>query len=68
MPLWAFSVLSDWMMLGVTLILSFAALWYAAFLAIEQAHHSKQQMEAIEEIRGLVQRLVDKYVETPHKP
>lgn len=31
-PLWFFGILSDRQMLGITLVLSWAALWYESFL------------------------------------
>lgn len=36
-PLWLMNVIDDRMMLGVTLVLSWAALWYTAILSIYEA-------------------------------
>lgn len=36
-PLWLFGGLSDRAMLGITLVLSWAALWYAGYVAILEA-------------------------------
>lgn len=47
-PLWAFGVLSEWMMLGVTLVLSFAALWYAAIIAVEETRHANELRAMLE--------------------
>lgn len=44
-PLWIAGKLSDQAMLGITLALSWAALWYAAFIAIQEARHAKEQRE-----------------------
>lgn len=36
-PLWLMNVIDDRMMLGITLVLSWAALWYTAILSIYEA-------------------------------
>lgn len=36
-PLWLMGGIDDHAMLGLTLVLSWAALWYAAFIAIMEA-------------------------------
>lgn len=36
-PLWLMEIIDDRMMLGVTLALSWAALWYTAILSIYEA-------------------------------
>lgn len=36
-PLWLMGYINEKAMLGVTLVLSWAALWYAAFIAIMEA-------------------------------
>lgn len=36
-PLWLFGLIDDRMMLGITLVLSWGALWYTAILAIYEA-------------------------------
>lgn len=35
-PLWLSGLISDRTMLGITLVLSWAALWYSAFIAVVQ--------------------------------
>jgi len=40
-PLWLTDKINDRMMLGVTLVLSWAALWYAAALFIYEARKDK---------------------------
>lgn len=36
-PLWLLGTIDDRMMLGITLVLSWAALWYSAVIAIMEA-------------------------------
>lgn len=36
-PLWLMNLIDDRMMLGITLVLSWGALWYTAILAIYEA-------------------------------
>jgi hypothetical protein len=36
-PLWLMNLINDRMMLGITLVLSWAALWYTAILSIYEA-------------------------------
>lgn len=33
-PLWLMGLINDRMMLGITLVLSWAALWYSAYIAL----------------------------------
>lgn len=40
-PLWVFGVLTDRQMLGITLVLSWAALWYAAYIALIQSNNGR---------------------------
>lgn len=44
-PLWLLDLLSDRAMLGITLALSWAALWYAALLAIQAARHARKRTD-----------------------
>lgn len=36
-PLWLMNKINDHAMLGLTLVLSWAALWYSAYIAIQEA-------------------------------
>jgi hypothetical protein len=40
-PLWLLDKINDRMMLGITLVLSWAALWYTAILTIYEARRDK---------------------------
>lgn len=40
-PLWLFGMISDRAMLGLTLVLSWAALWYSAYIAIREAQRDE---------------------------
>lgn len=40
-PLWYYNKLDDRMMLGITLVLSWAALWYTAVLTIYEARRQR---------------------------
>lgn len=40
-PLWLSNRISDRNMLGLSLVLSWAALWYAAFVAIQESRHAR---------------------------
>jgi len=40
-PLWYFNAIDDRQMLGITLVLSWAALWYAAALFIYEARKQR---------------------------
>ncbi len=40
-PLWLANVIDDRMMLGITLVLSWAALWYTAILSIYEAKRDR---------------------------
>jgi len=40
-PLWLTGGIDDHAMLGLTLVLSWAALWYAAIVAIMEAHRDQ---------------------------
>jgi hypothetical protein len=39
-PLWLLGIIDEQMMLGITLVLSWAALWYAAFVAVLEARRA----------------------------
>lgn len=41
-PLWLLNIISDRAMLGITLALSWAALWYEAFNAVQISHDAKE--------------------------
>lgn len=59
MPLWGFGLLSEWMMLGVTLVLSFAALWYAAIIAIQETRHANASLASQERFQTRVEVKID---------
>lgn len=40
-PLWLMNMINDRMMLGITLVLSWAALWYSAFIAIQVSNNEE---------------------------
>ena len=40
-PLWLMGTIDDRMMLGITLVLSWAALWYTAILSIYEAKRER---------------------------
>jgi hypothetical protein len=40
-PLWLMNLINDRMMLGITLVLSWAALWYTAILSIYEAKRNR---------------------------
>jgi hypothetical protein len=40
-PLWLMGTIDDRMMLGITLVLSWAALWYTAILTIYEAKRER---------------------------
>lgn len=42
-PLWLLDLISERAMLGITLVLSWMALWYAALLAIQSARHARER-------------------------
>lgn len=42
-PLWLMDLLSDRAMLGITLALSWAALWFSAALFVFEAHEAKKR-------------------------
>lgn len=62
LPMWATGILSEWAMLGVTLVLSFAALWYAAFISIQAAQHEAKLMAVLGEIRGAQEAIESRLV------
>ena len=41
-PMWLLGSIDDHAMIGITLALSWAALWYAAFIAIQEARHARR--------------------------
>lgn len=41
-PLWLLDKINDRMMLGITLVLSWAALWYTAILSIYEAKKERK--------------------------
>lgn len=55
-PLWLLGAIGDHAMLGVTLVLSWAALWYAAFLAIQNARQTRElgnRLDALARLLGV---------------
>lgn len=44
-PLWLFGVIDEQLMLGITLVLSWAALWYTAILSIYEAKKAEKEKE-----------------------
>lgn len=42
-PLWLMNKIDDRMMLGITLVLSWAALWYSAFIAIQVTPNGEEE-------------------------
>lgn len=41
-PLWLMGTIDDRMMLGITLVLSWASLWYTAILFIHEARYNRE--------------------------
>lgn len=41
-PLWLMNLINDRLMLGITLVLSWAALWYTAILSIYEAKKERK--------------------------
>ncbi len=58
-PLWAFHVVEEWGMIGITLVLSFAALWYAAFITKQEIQHGEEIKDRLDRIEGRVEVLID---------
>jgi flagellar biosynthesis protein FliR len=42
-PLWLMNKIDDRQMLGLTLVLSWAALWYSAYIAIKEANRTDNE-------------------------
>lgn len=55
-PLWLAGLVSDTAMLGITLVLSWAALWYAAFLALQNRRQTRELTDRLDAILRLLER------------
>jgi uncharacterized membrane protein len=58
-PLWLFNMVSDRTLLGITLVLSWAALWYAAALFIDNVKEMRELKAEMQEIKTLLKKALE---------